>query len=179
MTAESIVHDIMIPAINKVGMMFEVKEYFLPQLIASAETMKAAFSCLKPYLKKDKRSKKAQATVILATVKGDIHDIGKNIVALLLSNHGFEVIDLGKDVSTKRIIAEIKKRKNPIVGLSALMTTTMINMKEVICAAQEENLKCRFMVGGAVITSPFAHSIGAKYAKDGIGAVNLAKKLKS
>ncbi len=173
-----LVHKVMIPAINKVGAMFESKEYFLPQLIASAETMKEAFKCLNPYLKKNKTGLKKKNVVILATVKGDIHDIGKNIVSLLLENHGFEVVDLGKDVGIKKIISEIRKQKEPIVGLSALMTTTMVNMKEVIETARLQNLKCNFMVGGAVITKTFAHSIGAEYASDGIGAVNLVKKFK-
>ncbi|MFH1094067.1 MAG: homocysteine S-methyltransferase family protein [Candidatus Omnitrophota bacterium] len=172
-----LVHKVMIPAINKVGAMFEAKEYFLPQLIASAEAMKAAFVCVEPYLKKNKVRLPVKNVVILATVKDDIHDIGKNIVSLLLANHGFEVIDLGKDVGTKRIISEIRRQKAPIVGLSALMTTTMVNMKEVIDAAKAEKLKCTFIVGGAVITGAFAHSIGAEYASDGIGAVNLAKRL--
>ncbi len=174
-----LVHEVMIPAINKVGAMFEAKEYFLPQLIASAETMKAGFECLKPYLKKNKMKALKKNVVILATVKGDIHDIGKNIVSLLLENHGFEVIDLGKDVGAKKIISEIRRQKAPIVGLSALMTTTMLNMKEVVEQAKAEKLKCTFIVGGAVITGSFAHSIGAEYAKDGIGAVNLVKKLTS
>ncbi|MCG2712934.1 MAG: homocysteine S-methyltransferase family protein [Candidatus Omnitrophica bacterium] len=172
-----LVHKVMIPAINKVGAMFEAKEYFLPQLIASAEAMKAAFVCLKPYLKKNKIRPHGKNIIILATVKGDIHDIGKNIVSLLLANHGFEVIDLGKDVGTKRIISEICRQKAPIVGLSALMTTTMVNMKEVIEAAKAKKLKCTFIIGGAVITSSFARSIGAEYASDGMAAVNLVKRL--
>ncbi len=174
---EVLVNKVMIPAINKVGVMYEAKEYFLPQLIASAETMKEAFKCLKPYLKKNESRKKKKNIVILATVKGDIHDIGKNIVSLLLENHGFEVVDLGKDVGLKKIISEIRRQKQPIVGLSALMTTTMVNMQQVIEFAKAEKLKCRFMVGGAVITNSFARSIGVEYASDGIGAVNLAKKL--
>lgn len=174
---EVLVNKVMIPAINKVGDMFDAKEYFLPQLIASAETMKEGFKYLKPYLKQSKKGKSRKKVVILATVKGDIHDIGKNIIALLLENYGFEVIDLGKDVSTKKIISEIRKQNNPIVGLSALMTTTMVNMKEIIESARTEKLKCSFMVGGAVISKSFAHSIGGNYANDGIGAVNLAKKL--
>ncbi len=174
-----LVQKVMIPAINKVGDMFEKKEYFLPQLIASAEAMKIAFRCLKPYLKKSKIKSAKKNVIILATVKGDIHDIGKNIISLLLENHGFEVVDLGKDVGAERIIREIRKQKAPLVGLSALMTTTMLNMEQVIKAARKESLKCTFIVGGAVITGAFAHSIGAEYAKDGIGAVNLAKKLTS
>ncbi|MFH2137240.1 MAG: homocysteine S-methyltransferase family protein [Candidatus Omnitrophota bacterium] len=172
-----LVNEYMIPAINKVGELFDKKEYFLPQLIASAETMKKAFDCLEPYLKKDGKKSVKKTVVIMATVEGDIHDIGKNIVALMLKNHGFEVIDLGKDVTSARIIKEIKKHKTPIVGLSALMTTTMVNMKEVIAMAEKENLKCCFVVGGAVVTRSYAQSLGAEYAGDGVEAVRVAKQL--
>jgi len=130
-------------------------------------------------LKAQNMTEEKKTVVILATVAGDIHDIGKNIVALLLRNHGFEVVDLGADVSTQKIIAEIKKHKDPIVGLSALMTTTMVNMKTVIEAVKKENLSCRFMTGGAVVTTAYAQSIGAQYAKDGVAAVKVAQKIKS
>jgi 5-methyltetrahydrofolate--homocysteine methyltransferase len=131
---------------------------------------------LLPYIK-DKGRKGKKALVMLATVEGDIHDIGKNIVSLLLENHGFKIIDLGKDVSAQKIIAAIKKHKPDIVGLSALMTTTMVNMKKVAALAAKERLKCEFMVGGAVVTKHFAESIKAAYAKDGVGAVKLAQEL--
>ncbi len=175
--ADKLVNEVMIPAINKVGDLFDRKEYFLPQLIASAETMKIAFGYLKPYLKKSGLKSAKKTVVLLATVKGDIHDIGKNIVALILRNHGFSVIDLGKDVSAKKIISAVKRYKHPVVGLSALMTTTMVNMKEVIQAAKKERLDCRFIVGGAVITKAYANSLGVQYAKDGVEAVRLLKKL--
>lgn len=172
----SIMQDILIPAIIKVGELFETKEYFLPQLIASAEAMKRGTEVLSPYIKKQGKKEK-KAIVMLATVQGDIHDIGKNIVSLLLENHGFEIIDLGKDVSAQKIIQAIKMYKPNMVGLSALMTTTMVNMKQVIELANRENLKCEFMVGGAVVTKSFADSIDAAYAKDGVSAVHVAKKL--
>ena len=174
-----LVNEIMIPAINRVGELFDQKKYFLPQLIASAETMKIAFEYLKPQLKKDTLKGAKKTVVLLATVKGDIHDIGKNIVALILRNHGFSVIDLGKDVSAKRIISQIRRHKHSVVGLSALMTTTMVNMKEVIELAKKERLDCRFIVGGAVITKSYAHSLGAQYARDGVEAVRLLKKISS
>lgn len=174
--ASKLVHEIMIPAINKVGELYAKKEYFLPQLIASAETMEKAFKSLEPYLKKQESSQRKNVFLI-ATVKGDIHDIGKNIVALMLKNHGFYVIDLGKDISSEKIIAGIKKHKPDIVGLSALMTTTMVNMKEVINQSKKEKLNCRFMIGGAVVTELYAKSIGAEYAKDGVDAVRVAKQL--
>ena len=174
---DKLVHDIMVPAINKVGDLFDKKEYFLPQLIASAEAMKIAFERLEPLLEKGQLDRGKKTVIILATVKGDIHDIGKNIVALMLKNHGFTVIDLGKDVSSSKIIKEIKKHKTVLVGLSALMTTTMVNMKEVIGLAKEEGLDCRFVVGGAVVTKSYAHSLGAQYAADGVEAVRIAKSL--
>jgi 5-methyltetrahydrofolate--homocysteine methyltransferase len=177
MAAGSIVQDIMTPAIKKVGDSFDKKEYFLPQLIASAETMKKGLLYLDPYLKKDVSKREEKATILLATVKGDIHDIGKNIVALMLKNHGFNVIDLGKDIPAERIVEEIKSSRPDIVGLSALMTTTMVNMKEVIDLARKEGLKCQFVIGGAVVSKSYAQSIGAEYAKDGVGAVRLAQRL--
>ena len=178
-SADKLVQDVMIPAIIKVGDLFDKKEYFLPQLIASAEAMKKGLEYLDPYLEKDISTQKKKVIVLLATVKGDIHDIGKNIVSLMLKNHGFNVIDLGKDVSSEKIIEEIKRVKLAIVGLSALMTTTMVNMKEVIELAEKKGLDCKFIVGGAVVSKSFARSIGAEYAKDGVGAVRLAQKLSS
>jgi len=175
--ASELVHKIMIPAINKVGDLFNKKEYFLPQLIASAEAMKIAFEELEPYLKEDDLGRGKKTVVLLATVKGDIHDIGKNIVALMLKNHGFDIIDLGKDVSAEKIIKEIKRHKSLIVGLSSLMTTTMVNMKEVVDKAKEQGLNCRFIIGGAVVTRSFARSLGAEYASDSVEAVRVAKKL--
>ncbi|MBP7087890.1 MAG: homocysteine S-methyltransferase family protein [Candidatus Omnitrophica bacterium] len=177
LSAEDIIQKIMVPAINKVGDLFDKKKYFLPQLIASAETMKLAFQYLKPYFKKDQIPGSKKTVVILATVKGDIHDIGKNIVSLILQNHGFPVIDLGKDVSSERIIREIKRHQSPIVGLSALMTTTMVNMKEIVGMAKAQKLYCRFIVGGAVVSKSYAHSLGASYARDGVDAVRVVKRI--
>ncbi|MFH1504125.1 MAG: homocysteine S-methyltransferase family protein [Candidatus Omnitrophota bacterium] len=175
--ADKLVQEIIILAINKVGELFDKKEYFLPQLIASAETAKIAFEELKPGLKKSGSKQVKKTVVFLATVQGDIHDIGKNIVGLMLENHGFSVIDLGKDVSASKIVSEIKKYKPGVVGLSALMTTTMINMKEVIDLAKKEKLNCHFIIGGAVVTKSYAQSIGAEYAANGVEAVKVVKKL--
>ena len=175
--ASELVYKIMIPAIERVGDLFDRKEYFLPQLIASAEAMKIAFRELKPYLKDDDLGRGKKTIVLLATVRGDIHDIGKNIVALMLKNHGFDIIDLGKDVTTERIIKEIKRHKSSIVGLSSLMTTTMVNMKEVVDRAKEEGLDCRFIVGGAVVARSFARALGAEYAGDSVEAVRVVKCL--
>jgi len=172
-----IVNQVMIPAINKVGEFFEQKRYFLPQLIASAEAMKLAFDYIEPSLHIKQNNEIHKAVVILATVHGDIHDIGKNIVALMLKNHGFHVVDLGKDVSVERILGEVRRHKNPIVALSALMTTTMVNMEEVIRTARAQGLKCHFMLGGAVVTKEYADKLGAEYSKDSVEAVKVAKRL--
>jgi len=177
LSASSIVYEVMIPAINQVGEFFEAKRYFLPQLVASAETMKKAFEYLEPRLAHKETDGLEKTVVILATVQGDIHDIGKNIVALMLKNHGFQVVDLGKDVSAAKIMREIKRHKSPIVGLSALMTTTMVNMQEVVDLAKAQNLKCRFMIGGAVVTEDYAKSLGAAYSRDGVEAVRVVKHL--
>ncbi len=171
-----LVDEIMIPAINRVGDLYEQKRYFLPQLMASAETMKKAMAHLEPLLEKESGTK-AKAVVIIATVKGDIHDIGKNIVALLLRNQGFNVIDLGKDVAPETIVAEMKAQRPDVVALSALMTTTMVNMKEVIDLARTEGETCPFMVGGAVVTAAYAASIGAHYSKDGVEAAKVVESL--
>lgn len=176
---ELIVDRYLIPAITHVGDLFAEKIYFLPQLIMSAETMKRAFEYLEPLLGGEEKSpKKNKAKVILATVKGDVHDIGKNIVGLMLKNYGFTVIDLGKDVDAGEIIRRAKKEEADIIGLSALMTTTMAGMKEVIQLAKKEGLKCKFMIGGAVVNRQYAEEIGADgYARDAYEAVKLAESL--
>ncbi|MFH1380839.1 MAG: cobalamin-dependent protein, partial [Candidatus Omnitrophota bacterium] len=167
----------MVPAIIEVGKLFDKKEYFLPQLIASAETMKKGFRRLEPFLNKRELNYRKRSIVLIATVKGDIHDIGKNIVARLLRNHGFKIIDLGKDVSARRIIDEIKRHSPDVVGLSALMTTTMVNMKDVIDLSKKLSKRPIFMVGGAAVTKAYARSIGAQYARDGVDAVRIADRV--
>lgn len=169
----------LIPAITEVGELYEAKKYFLPQLIQSAETMKNAFGFLEPLLKDNKdQVLEKKPRVVLATVKGDIHDIGKNIVALMLRNYGFEVYDLGKDVAADEIVTNAKTLGAHIIGLSALMTTTMVEMKTVISLARKEGLKSKFMVGGAVVTEQYAKEIEADgYAEDAHKAVKLALRL--
>lgn len=174
-SASQLVDDIMIPAIVRVGDFYEKKIYFLPQLMAAAETMKKALAHLDPYLKKAMTADKGK--IILATIRGDIHDIGKNIVALLLRNYGYRVIDLGKDVSDQTIINTAKKEKPDVIGLSALMTTTMVNMKDVITLARAQGIKTDFLVGGAVVTDAYAKSIGASFAKDGVETVKVVDRL--
>ena len=172
----SLVSERLIPAITEVGDKYGRKEYFLPQLIRSAETMQAAFAIIQPLLEKDARSGQ-RPVIILATVEGDIHDIGKNIVNLMLGNHGFEVVDLGKDVTAQAIVDEAVARNASLVGLSALMTTTMVRMRDTVDMLKERSANAKVMVGGAVVTDDFARSIGAHYAKDAVEAVRLAQAL--
>ncbi|MDF2609497.1 MAG: homocysteine S-methyltransferase [Lachnospiraceae bacterium] len=172
-----ILDHMLIPAINEVGVLFDKQIYFLPQLISSAETMKMAIELLEPMLKKDQNEKKL-GTIVLATVSGDIHDIGKNLVVLMLKNYGFNVIDLGKDVPSEKIIEVAKAEDADIIGLSALMTTTMTEMKKVIQLKKEAGLKAKIMIGGAVITQSYADEIGAdRYSKDAGEAVIVVKDL--
>ena len=175
--AAKLAQEIMIPAIIEVGERFGRKEYFLPQLIASGETMKIGMEILEPILKQQRSAAVQKATILIATVKGDIHDIGKNIVALMLRNYGYRVIDLGKDVAAERIVREIERHRPRVVGLSALMTTTMTRMKEVIRLAREHGEQCPFIVGGAVVTKAYAESIGAEYARDGVEAVQVIQRI--
>jgi 5-methyltetrahydrofolate--homocysteine methyltransferase len=172
----AVVRKRLIPAISEVGDRYERKEYFLPQLLRSAEAMQAAFRLLRPLLEKDSRAER-QPVIVLATVEGDIHDIGKNIVALMLGNHGFDVVDLGKDVHAARIVEAAEAHDAPLIGLSALMTTTMVRMRDTVDMIRDKGLKQKVMVGGAVVTEDFAASIGAYYSDDAVGAVRLARSL--
>lgn len=175
--ASAILEEELIPAITEAGNRFEQKKYFLPQLIGAAEAMKAAVEVLEPQLQKQGDVTSA-GTVIIATVEGDIHDIGKNLVTLMLKNHGFTVVDLGKDVSAERIVAEAKRLDADVIALSALMTTTMRSMADVIGLCKKEGVRAKVMIGGAVTTEEYAKEIGADgYAKDAQGAVTLAKRL--
>ncbi|NPA15782.1 MAG: dihydropteroate synthase [Deferribacteres bacterium] len=171
-----IINEVLIPAMEEVGRRFEKGIYFLPQLMASAKAMKAAFSVIKEHSKG--KPQKPKGKIILATVEGDIHDIGKNIVALLLENHGYQVIDLGKNVPKEKIVKAALEEKPDAVGLSALMTTTMMEMKNVIEELKKHGIKVFTMVGGAVVTPEFAREIGAdSYAKDAVEAVKIMDRL--
>ncbi len=166
----------MIPGLEEVGRRFEKNQVFLPQVMRSAETMQAAFARLKQELAGAAMESKGR--ILMATVEGDIHDIGKNIVCTLLENHGFEVIDLGKNVPADRIIAEALEQKADAVGLSALMTTTMAEMENVLNRLRDAGVKTFTMVGGAVVTREYADRIGADlYAKDAMEAVTRIKEL--
>lgn len=175
--AADILDELLLPAINKVGELFDKGKYFLPQLIASAEAMKLAIEYLEPFLAKGQASEE-MPVVVIATVQGDIHDIGKNLVALMLKNYGFQVIDLGKDVPREVIVEEAVRRNAKIIALSALMTTTMQEMKRVVDYVREKKISAKIMIGGAVITEDYAKEIGADgYSKDAAEAVRVAKQL--
>ena len=178
-TPDALLNDVLLPAINTVGEYFDKGKYFLPQLIASAEAMKNAIEVLEPFLLKETDTQN-MPVVVIATVEGDIHDIGKNLVALMLKNYGFQVIDLGKDVPKEKSIETAKEHNARIIALSALMTTTMQRMREVIALARKEGVAAKIMIGGAVITQDYADEIGADgYSKDAADAVKLAKRLNS
>ena len=174
---QKLLDEVLLPAINDVGAFFDQGSYFLPQLIASAESMKLAIEYLEPMLKEDS-DKQDMPTVVIATVAGDVHDIGKNLVAMMLKNYGFTVIDLGKDVDTELIVKTAIEENAKIIGLSALMTTTMQEMRVVVKTAKEKGYTGKIMVGGAVVTQEFADEIGADgYSKDAAEAVKVAEKL--
>ena len=172
-----VLDQVLIPAINEVGRLFDIQKYFLPQLIASAKAMEQGVAYLEPLMQKEKKEKTLPA-IIIATVEGDIHDIGKNLVALMLRNYGYPVIDLGKDVPARKIIDAARENHAAIITLSALMTTTMMRMKDTIALRNEELPEVRVMIGGAVTTPEFAREIGADgYSKDAADAVKLVEKL--
>lgn len=175
--AADILHKMLIPAIDEVGELFESKRYFLPQLIASAETMNTAIEVLEPLLLESNKNNSI-GTIVIATVHGDIHDIGKNLVALMLKNNGFKIIDLGKDVESEKIIESAKESDADIIALSALMTTTMTKMKEVVMLRNQAGLSAKIMIGGAVVTQSFCDEIGADgFSSDAGEAVVIAKQL--
>ena len=168
---------ILIPALEEVGRRFERRDCFLPQMMLAAETVEKAFAKLKPLFPKDEGTG-GRATVVMATVEGDVHDIGKNILASMLENHGYRVVDLGKNVPAERIVAAARDERADAVALSALMTTTIGQMPIVIGRLRDEGLRCKVMVGGAVVTQRYASSIGADgYAKDAARAVTALKEL--
>ena len=172
-----ILNEMLLPAINEVGILFDQGKYFLPQLIASAEAMKLSIEYLEPLLSTGSEQEE-MPTIVIATVAGDIHDIGKNLVAMMLKNYGFHVIDLGKDVKRETIIEAAIEHHASIIALSALMTTTMQEMKHVIEYAKQHQVTAKVMIGGAVITQEYADEIGADaYSKDAAEAVRVAKRL--
>ncbi len=168
----------LIPALDRTGAAYEAGKIFLPQLIQSAGAAQAAFEQVRRKLTENGQSGEGRGPVVLATVKGDIHDIGKNIVKVLLENYGFAVVDLGRDVDPSAVAQAVRHYHAPLVGLSALMTTTLGSMAETIALLRREGLPCRVMVGGAVLTASYAASIGAdRYARDAKEAVDIARDL--
>ncbi len=174
----SIVQEEIIPALDIVGKGFEAKTVYLPQLLMSAESAKTAFEQIKAKMLTRKNEEQASVKFVIATVKGDIHDIGKNIVKLLLENYGFEVIDLGKDVPPEEVVKAVKEHHAPLAGLSALMTTTLDAMEDTIKLLKTQAPWCKTVVGGAVLTEEYAAKIGAdKYAKDAMETVRFAQTI--
>ncbi len=173
-----VINSELVPALDRVGQGFEAGKVFLPQLLMSAEAASAAFDAVKEKILKSGETPEKKGEIILATVKGDIHDIGKNIVKVLLENYGYDVIDLGKDVSPEEIVAKAKERNIKFVGLSALMTTTVPAMAETIKKIKENGLDCKVMVGGAVLSQEYADAIEADfYAKDAMSGVHCAEEV--
>lgn len=173
---DEIINEHLIAAINEVGELFDKKKYFLPQLISSANTMKLAIEYLEPML--ERSNTEAMATIVVATVEGDIHDIGKNLVVLMLKNYGYHVIDLGKDVLADVIVDTAMNEGAKVIGLSALMTTTMMRMKDVVELAKEKGCTAKIVIGGAAITESFSDEIGADgYSKDAAECVKLVERL--
>ena len=163
---------------DAVGERFEKKTHFLPQLLMSAEAAKAAFEVIKAHLQGQGDIQRSHLTIVIATVKGDVHDIGKNIVKVLLENYGFHVVDLGKDVAPETVLEAVRRENAQLVGLSALMTTTVVYMKETIQLLREQAPGVKVMVGGAVLTQEYADSIGADfYGKDAMASVRYATEL--
>jgi 5-methyltetrahydrofolate--homocysteine methyltransferase len=174
-TTDDIMNKGLLAALDSVGRLYSTGEYFLPQMIASANAMKKGFDVLKPLL--SKKSSRGLGRVVICTVRGDVHDIGKNIVALMLENHGFDVHDLGKDVPAEKIIEYAGKINAGIIALSSLLTTTMSEMKIISGIIEKEKLPTRLLIGGAVVNEEYAQDINAVFGKDAFDAVVKAKTL--
>lgn len=176
--ASTILNEALIPGMAEVGRLFEEGEYFVPEMLISARAMKSAMAILKPYLQQ--QDVKYAGTVVIGTVKGDLHDIGKNLVSLMLEGAGFQVKDLGSDVAPEKYVDAVRETNANIVAMSALLTTTMVNMKATITALEEAGLrdKVKVMIGGAPVTENYARQIGADgYAVDASRAVAVARSL--
>jgi len=175
---QSLLNDYMIPAMDEVGRRFELNEYFVPELLIAARAMKSGLALIRPLLAE--RGAKTAGRVVIGTVRGDLHDIGKNLVAAMLEGGGFEVIDLGVDVTPEKFIEAVKERDAQIIAMSALLTTTMPGMKTTIEALKEAGLRdsVKVMVGGAPVTQRFADEIGADgFSDNANGAVRIARQM--
>jgi 5-methyltetrahydrofolate--homocysteine methyltransferase len=177
-SAGSLLNEAMITAMAEVGRLFEANEYYVPEMLIAARAMKAGLAILKPQLVATGVEPKGR--VVLGTVRGDLHDIGKNLVAIMVEGAGFEVIDLGVDVSPEAFVAAARDRNADVIGVSALLTTTMPGMKGTVDAVEEAGLrgKVKVIIGGAPVTQRYADEIGADgYSRDAAGAANLVKRL--
>ncbi|MGL5328178.1 MAG: cobalamin-dependent protein, partial [Peptostreptococcaceae bacterium] len=173
-----IIDEILIPTLDKIGVKYDSGEIFLPQLIQSAEAVKSSLNVIKENLLENNKNNISKGKIIVATVQGDIHDIGKNIVKIMLENYGYEVIDLGKDVPINEVVNKAKELDVKLVGLSALMTTTVKSMEDTIKSLRDNNIDAKVFVGGAVLTEEYAKNIGADYySKDAKSAVEIAKNI--
>ena len=173
-----IINEMLIPALDVVGDKFEKGTIFLPQLILAADVAKECFEEIKTYLANQGSNSDSKGKIVLATVKGDIHDIGKNIVKVILENYGFDVIDLGRDVDPEKVLEATVENHVRLVGLSALMTTTLCSMEDTIKLLRKNHVDCKIMVGGAVLTEDYAMEIGADYyAKDAKMSADIAKEV--
>jgi len=176
MTELEVVDELLIPALDLVGERYERQEIFLPQLINAANAACEGFEVVKKRMAKNGAGSVSKGEIVIATVHGDIHDIGKNIVRVVLENYGYTVFDLGRDVPKERVVEAVLEKNIKLVGLSALMTTTVASMAETIAALRERAPGCKIMVGGAVLTPEYAAEIGADYyAKDAKQAADVAK----
>jgi 5-methyltetrahydrofolate--homocysteine methyltransferase len=174
----TIINDTLIPALDRAGEQFEKGKIFLPQLILTAGAAQSAFGVIREKMMQSSSAPVSKGKVVLATVKGDVHDIGKNIVKVLLENYGYDVIDLGKDVPCEAVVKAAIEHKVKLVGLSALMTTTLCSMEDTIKLLHENNVPCKVVVGGAVLTPEYAEQIHADfYAKDAKETVDIAKQV--
>jgi len=176
--AGELLNEAMIPAMAEVGRLFEANEYYVPEMLIAARAMKAGLALLRPELVKEKVEPLGK--VVLGTVKGDLHDIGKNLVSIMVEGAGFEVVDLGVDVAPEKFVGTAKEQNADVIGLSALLTTTMPSMKNTIEAVKEAGLdgKVKVVIGGAPVTQKYADEIGADgYARDAAAAATLVKKL--
>jgi methylmalonyl-CoA mutase cobalamin-binding domain/chain len=166
----------MVPAMDEVGRRFECEEYFVPELLLAARAMKGSLELIRPLL--IARGDKPVATVVIGTVKGDLHDIGKNLVAMMLKGAGYKIVDLGADVAAEKFVAAARDHQAHVVALSALLTTTMVQMKGVIEALKGAGLTVPVVVGGAPLTQDYAEQIGARgYAADAASAVDIVSRL--
>jgi len=177
-SAVEVLNDGLVPGMDVVGRKFKANEMYIPEVLIAARAMHAAMDIIKPLLSESDAA--SRGSVIIGTVQGDLHDIGKNLVGMMLEGGGFTVIDAGVDITAEKFVEEVKKNKVKLVGLSALLTTTMPSMKDIIEAlkADSETADVKVMVGGAPLTQEYADSIGAKgYAPDALSAADLAKEL--